>query len=552
MLERATAILEREMSKSSSALLQVKATDSLAHVLGAMVQASVFSSADASQLTAFVQSSQDSADSSDDESLGAPDPSVYKGHSDGIIGTLEGLSEKAESQLAKAVKTEETSLHNFEMLKQSLTDEISFAEKDMAAAKSNLAASGEAKATAEGDLAVTEKDLKEDETTLSTLHQDCMTGADDFQAETKSRGEELKALAEAKKVLKEALGASAQTYGAALDQASFLQVSRSGLASSADLAQFEAVRFIRDLARKENSVALAQLASRMASAIRLGESSGAKDPFAKVKNLISDMIETLEKDAQTDASHKEYCDKETSETTSKKDEKTALVQKLSTQISSMSAKSSKLKGEVATLQKELAQLSSSQAELDKIRSEEKAVFEKNSAEMEAGIEAVKKALTVLKDYYAKDDKSHGAAEGAGSGIIGLLEVCESDFTKGLNQMQGAESSAAAEYTKVTKENEIAVTMKSQDMKYKGKEAAGLDKSVAETSSDLEGAQSELEALLEYLNKLGKMCIAKAEPYAERKARRESEIEGLKQALEILESETALLQETTKHALRGTK
>merc|ERR1719269_516586 len=102
------------------------------------------------------------------------------------------------------------------------------------------AASEEGKATAEGDLSVTTKDLDEDTNTLSTLHQDCMTGAEDFQAETKSRGEELKALATAKKVLQEAIGgAAAQTY-------SFVQVdSHSKLATGTDLANFEAVRFIR-------------------------------------------------------------------------------------------------------------------------------------------------------------------------------------------------------------------------------------------------------------------------------------------------------------------
>merc|ERR1719265_1874807 len=110
----------------------------------------------------------------------------------------------------------------------------------MATAKTNLAASGEAKATAEGDLAVTTKDLAEDQSTLKTLHQDCMTGADDFQAETKSRGEELAALAQAQKILKEAIGgAAAQSY-------SFIQVaSNSALSNGVDLANFEAVRFIR-------------------------------------------------------------------------------------------------------------------------------------------------------------------------------------------------------------------------------------------------------------------------------------------------------------------
>merc|ERR1719498_1903439 len=101
-----------------------------------------------------------------------------------------------------------------------------------------------------------------------------------------------------------------------------------------------------------------------------------------------------------------------------------------------------------------------------------------SAEMKVGIEGVRKALQVLKDYYAKSD-SHGAAEGAGSGIIGLLEVCESDFTKGLSEMTAEEETAAAEYDAYCKEDEIAVVKKTQDVKYKTKEAAGLDKNVSE-------------------------------------------------------------------------
>merc|ERR1719258_342519 len=193
----------------------------------------------------------------------------------------------------------------------------------------------------------------------------------------------------------------------------------------------------------------------------------------------------------------------------------------------MTSKSAKLKEEVAGLQKQLAQLASSQAEMDKIRAEEKALYQKNHAEMKQGIEGVQKALSVLKDYYASQG-DHNAAQGAGSGIIGMLEVVESDFSKGLAEMEVTESTAASEYDKTSKQNEIARTMKGQDVKYKTKEAAGLDKSVSETSSDLEGTQVELDAILEYLGKLDKMCVAKAEPYAEKKARREAEIAGLKE------------------------
>merc|ERR1719161_3463260 len=145
-------------------------------------------------------------------------------------------------------------------------------------AKKGLAESQESKATASGDLEATSKDLADDVATKATLHQDCMNAAEEFELATKSRGEELKALATAKKVIVEATGgATSQTY---LNQMSFLQIS-----SGADLSKEEAVRFVRDLARKNKSPALAQLASRMSSAIKLGNAAG-EDPFAKVEGLI--------------------------------------------------------------------------------------------------------------------------------------------------------------------------------------------------------------------------------------------------------------------------
>merc|ERR1719446_355953 len=103
---------------------------------------------------------------------------------------MEGLLDKAESQLDKARKEESTNQHNFEMLKQSLTDSIKFANKDMDEAKKALAESQEKKANAEGDLEVTQKDLDEDIAAKAKLHQDCMDGAEEFELSTKSRAEE--------------------------------------------------------------------------------------------------------------------------------------------------------------------------------------------------------------------------------------------------------------------------------------------------------------------------------------------------------------------------
>merc|ERR1719440_2688934 len=85
--------------------------------------------------------------------------------------------------------------------------------------------------------------------------------------------------------------------------------------------------------------------------------------------------------------------------------------------------------------------------------------------MEQGLEGVKLALKVLREYYAKEDKAHEAAEGAGATIIGLLEVVESDFTKLLADIIATEETAAKEYEEQTKENEITRTTKEQDVKY---------------------------------------------------------------------------------------
>merc|ERR1712048_1047620 len=109
-----------------------------------------------------------------------------------------------------------------------------------------------------------------------------------------------------------------------------------------------------------------------------------------------------------------------------------------------------------------------------------------STEMEKGLNGVKMALKVLNEYYSKSDKAHSSSDGASTGIIGLLEVCESDFSKSLTEMTAAEESAVSTYESETKENEILKVTKEQDVKYKTKEAKGLDKSVAELSSDKSG------------------------------------------------------------------
>merc|ERR1719386_693324 len=130
--------------------------------------------------------------------------------------------------------------------------------------------------------------------------------------------------------------------------------------------------------------------------------------------MITEMIAKLQKEAESDASEKAYCDKETAETTAKKEDNEAEIKKLSVKIDQAKARSTQLKEEVAVVQKELAELAKSQAEMDKLRSEEKATFTSNEADLKQGVEGIQMALKVLKDFYSKQS-AHGSAEGAGGG-----------------------------------------------------------------------------------------------------------------------------------------
>jgi len=539
-LGRASAIIQREMAKNPAAFAQID-TSSLQSMLssfGAVVDAVAMSNADKQKLTAMLQSQQ----SADDDEPGAPAAAIYKTHSTGILDVIEDLKEKAEGQLSDLRKAESNTKHNFEMLKQSLEDQIAAdnkAKNEEAAAK---ASSEEAKAGAEGDLAQTNKDLENAKASLSTASSDCMETAADHQATVAARDEELKVIAQARKILTDtSSGAVEQTY-------SLLQMKMS---TRADLAGAEVVTLVKKLAREQHSSALAQLASRVGAILRYGASAG-EDPFVKVRGLISDMISKLEAEAHAEASEKAYCDEQIAKTEEKQTELEDDIAKLTSKINVAAARSATLKEDVKELQAELAALARLQAEMDKIRIESHAAYVQAKSDLELGITGVRKALTVLRDYYGSSaafvqteqpprPELHEKATGAGESIIGILEVVESDFSTNLAKEETEEADAASEYDKTTQENKVTKTLKDQDVKYKTQEFTGLDKQIAELTADRESTDAELSAVNEYYSKIKDRCIAKPETYEERQRRRSAEIAGLKEALAILNDETAFVQ-----------
>merc|ERR1712156_558079 len=335
-LERAISILEREYAKNPASFAQVYSTkvQNILHSLSLVADAAAFSVVDKQRLLVLAQTDQG------DDMMGAPAATVYKSQSGGIIDVLEDMKDKAESQLAELRKAEESLQHNYAMLKQSLEAQIAYDEKDMKETKASKAESLEAKAEATWDLEVTTKELANAEETLATARSTCMKVGADHEMTVNARAEELKVIAEAKKILVETTsGAVEQTY-------SLLQMAaHARLHTDADLAQAEVVTLVKRLAHQHHSAALAQLASRVSAEFRYGASNG-DDPFVKVRGLIEDMIAQLQAEAEAEATEKAYCDEQLAKTKAKKEELDDDIEKLTVKIDQASSKSARLKEEV--------------------------------------------------------------------------------------------------------------------------------------------------------------------------------------------------------------
>merc|ERR1719387_2636072 len=386
------------------------------------------------------------------------------------------------------------------------------------------ASSAEKLATAEKDSAVTKKTLDEDAAFLAELKKDCQARARDFEVEVKDNEAELTALGKAKAILLKKF-ALVQTSTATRVHALAKTRARD------EDPKARALRSIEKLGRKLRSTALVSLAYRAAS-----------DPFGKVRSMIEDMIAKLLQEAAEEATQKAFCDKEIGESKASKDEKQGKLDKVNSRLEKAESTIASLTDQITTLSKEVAESDAALAEATALRTKEKTTFTAVEKDLSESQEACAAATEVLREYYEgasliqTDQKAKSLADeqGDGSGILGMLEVAESDFATALAEARTVEEAAQSEFDKLNEESKMLKTTKTMEIKGKQSEIGSLKTTASDLGSDKEGLTGELDAVLAYLDKLKPQCETKVPSYAERKAAREQEIEGLKNALEILE------------------
>merc|ERR1719171_2450790 len=253
--------------------------------------------------------------------------------------------------------------------------------------------------------------------------------------------------------------------------------------------------------------------------------------------MIDAMITKLLEEANEEADHKGWCDTEMATNKQTREDKTEEVNALTAESDKLKADIMKLSQQIVDLTDAIAEIDASVAKATEVREAEKAKNAETIDDAQKAQTAVEQALAVLKDFYAKAakgaenltigydgrtrllqgpsddapetfDEPYTGMGGASGGVMGLLEVIQSDFSR-----------VEAE--------------KTADMEHKTKSKTQKESDLQDTETDLKGTEDELQAAVFYYDKLKPSCVATVEPYEERVAKREAEIESLRMALRIL-------------------
>jgi len=370
----------------------------------------------------------------------------------------------------------------------------------------------------------------------------CSLKAESFGSRQQMRGEEIEALAKAVEIISgKAVSGAADKHLPALVQKHALFL-RSSITYSR--RQSKAAELLTARAQKFGSKQLMQIATK------IGE-----DPFAKVTQMIRDMIAKLQDEANAEAGHKEWCDGELHDNKLTREEKTAEVNTLTANVDGLNAKIDKLKAGIAQLTQEMTELDAAIMEATNVRSKEKAKNEETIADSTSAIEAVEMATQVLKEFYGKasgatalvqqspaDDAPASwnapmtGQQGASKGVLGMLEIIHTDFTRLQADTTSEEDQAASEYAEFMETSQKDKELKYADRLAKQRAQTAKEFDLGNVQKDLKATQGELDAAHAYYVQLKPDCIADGLSFEERFQARQQEIESLNEAFKILSGE----------------
>merc|ERR1719247_147563 len=172
-----------------------------------------------------------------------------------------------------------------------------------------------------------------------------------------------------------------------------------------------------------------------------------------------------------------------------------------------------------------------------IREDEKAKNAETVKDAREAQTAVAQALSVLKEFYEQAgdatsfvqepeifDEPYKGMQSENGGVVGMIEVIQSDFARLESETQASETQAQKEYDEFTSDSSIDKAQKTADIDHKTEKKESKSETLQQQRTDLDGEQKELQAAMSYYEKLKPSCVDASESYEDRVARRKEEIE----------------------------
>mmetsp|Transcript_123588 Transcript_123588/g.346070 ORF Transcript_123588/g.346070 Transcript_123588/m.346070 type:complete len:702 (-) Transcript_123588:170-2275(-) len=496
----------------------------------------------------------------------------YKYHSNHIIATLTDLLASFKGMKAQMDQDEFGAKAMYDKRRLAMKNEMQFSAKEKAEKEALVAKNTDEKEAKVADVNAETRDMHADHTFQVALTEECQKKAYLWDQRSSTRAMELTAISEAMEALKTGVApnykANKKLVGLqesragrsghwayvedAARPASFLQLRSRGRGQAAERhAADRAGELLRGAGERLQSMSLIAMALKV---------SVAEDHFVKVRSLIKDLIERLEGQADTEATHKSFCDTEMKRATEDRDATQSEVEDLRARIAATAS-------EVAQLQKEIAELSAGIAANVKAHKERMTLREAESIEnyktineAGAGKAAVGQALQVLRSFYENNallqyvppnsdregktvserapeviDAEYRGSQEASKGILGMLEVVLADFDRTMMMVTDAEQAAEDDFQTFQADLDRDTQSKEQSRTAKDGLLVDAQSALMTFQSSEMSASAQLKEIKRELERLHPMCIQGEETHEQRSAKRIAEIEALKEAHDILEN-----------------
>merc|ERR1719330_171392 len=455
----------------------------------------------------------------------------YAPQSGQITGILKTMHDEMSAALADAVSTENAAINGYKGLMQSRLKEKAALTAAIEVKSGRIGELGVQIASMENDAGDTAEALAADQKFLAQLEKGCNTKTAEWEARSKTRAEELVALADTIKLINDddALELFKKTLPSA--SAGFLQVQVS--TSSARARALTMIQEGMQKAKSPNRVGLDLISLAL---------HGKKIGFEQVIAMIDEMLATLKKEQVDDDDQKKSLERKISDTEAA--------------ISVSEDSISTLTDEIAALTAGIKELDASVAEATENRRTEHTEYGELIASNSAAKEILSVAKNRLQQFYnpklAKTTTvappamvqanpgmppatwgAYNKQSSSNGGVVEMITLLIGDLDKQMTEAEAEEKNAQADYETLMADSAEKRTADSKSLSQKSSTKADTEAALEGHTEGKASLGKQLGATNKYISSLHAECDWLVKYFGVRQQARADEVDSLQNAKAVL-------------------